>query len=230
MHVAIIMDGNGRWATERGLPRVFGHRAGVPRVEECVRAAPDLGIKELTLFAFSTENWKRPRPEIVNLFRLMRIYFNRKARDLYAEGVRVRFIGRREALPKVILDTIDYVESLTRDRERLLLNIAVDYGGRDEILRAAGFLIEASKRGELPDGPITEVQLKAMSDLPDATDPDLIIRTGGDRRISNFMLWHAAYSEIEFTPELWPDFTKTRLGEIIGEFAKRERRFGAVAE
>lgn len=228
MHVAIIMDGNGRWATDRGLPRVFGHRAGVKRVEETVRAAPDLGISALTLYAFSTENWKRPDREVNALFTLLRVYFNRKAQELFAEGVRVRFIGNRDRLSRNVVQTMTMVEELTAPCTRLMLNIAVDYGGRDEMLRVMRGLVAQAAAGEIAPADVNDEQVRALSDLADMPEPDLLIRTGGERRLSNFLLWHLAYSELDFLPMLWPDFTTTDLGDALERFRGRERRYGGV--
>lgn len=229
MHVALILDGNGRWANRRGMPRVFGHRAGVLRVEECVRIAPDIGITDLTLYAFSTENWHRPVREVNSLFGLLKFYFARKANELAREGVRVRFIGRRGDLHPSVVRTMERVEQLTAKETKLNLNIAVDYGGRDEILRIMRQAADLVRDGTISSADITETFVMQHSDLPVSGAPDLVIRTGGDRRISNFLLWHIAYSEFEFVDELWPDFTASALGDIVARFDKRERRFGRVA-
>jgi undecaprenyl diphosphate synthase len=229
MHIAIIMDGNGRWAQKQELPRTMGHRAGVLAVEECVRAAANLNVTDLTLYAFSTENWRRPRPEISALFRLFNGYFKNKARELKKEGVSVRFIGRRDKLSKAVLKTMTEVETLTKDGVRLILNIGIDYGGRDEILRATNKLIDGVLRRKILPSDIDEDLFSKYTDLPfNRADPDLIIRTGGDRRLSNFMLWHAAYSEIEFTDTLWPDFDKSHLAASIESLKIRNRRFGGL--
>lgn len=228
MHIAIIMDGNGRWAQRRSLPRVFGHRAGVSRVEECVRAAPDLGIAELTLYAFSTENWKRTPYEVSSIFRLLRVYFNRKAQELAAEGVRVRFIGRRDRLSDPVRATMKFVEDLTEGCTRLSLNIAIDYGGRDELLRVMQQCARLGAEEGLSPDEIDEDFVARHSDLPHANAPDLVIRTGGERRISNFLLWHVAYSEFIFEDALWPDFTVEKLQQSLETLKGRERRFGGV--
>ena len=224
----MILDGNGRWAQQRGMPRVLGHRAGVLRVEECVRAAPDLGITSLTLYAFSTENWRRPAREVNALFGLLKFYFTRKANELASEGVLVRFIGRRSGLNPSVLRTMCKVEELTQSGSRLNLNIAVDYGGRDEILRVMRHAARLARDGQIAPEDVTEDFFTANSDLAASGCPDLVIRTGGDRRISNFLLWHIAYSELEFVDELWPDFSAEALGKIVAAFGKRERRFGQV--
>lgn len=229
MHVALILDGNGRWATNRGMPRILGHRAGVLRVEECVRIAPDIGITDLTLYAFSTENWRRPAREVNALFALLKFYFTRKAQELASEGVRVRFIGRREDLHRSVVLTMERVEKLTQNGKRLNLNIAVDYGGRDEILRVIRRAAEMVRDGALAAAEIDEAFVARNSDLAESGQPDLVIRTGGDKRISNFLLWHIAYSELEFVDALWPDFTAGALEGIVANFGNRERRFGRIA-
>ena len=229
MHIAIIMDGNGRWAQKQELPRTMGHRAGVLAVEECVRAAANLNVTDLTLYAFSTENWRRPRPEISALFRLFNGYFKNKARELKDEGVSVRFIGRRDKLSKAVLKTMNEVETLTKGGDRLILNIGIDYGGRDEILRATNKLIDGVLKRKILPSDIDEDLFFKYTDLPfNRADLDLIIRTGGDRRLSNFMLWHAAYSEFEFTDTLWPDFDKSHLAASIESLKIRNRRFGGL--
>ena len=223
------MDGNGRWAQKQELPRTMGHRAGVLAVEECVRAAANLNVTDLTLYAFSTENWRRPRPEISALFRLFNGYFKNKARELKEEGVSVRFIGRRDKLSKAVLKTMSEVETLTQAGTRLILNIGIDYGGRDEILRATNKLIDGVLGRKILPSDVDEDLFSKYTDLPfNRPDPDLIIRTGGDRRLSNFMLWHAAYSEIEFTDTLWPDFDNNHLAKSIEGLKSRNRRFGGL--
>ncbi|WP_368344631.1 polyprenyl diphosphate synthase [Pelagovum sp. HNIBRBA483] len=228
MHVAIIMDGNGRWATERGWPRVIGHQHGVKRVEDIVRASPGLGVKALTLYAFSTENWKRSTTEVEALFKLMRMYINRKSKELLRQNVRVRFLGRRDKLSPEVLARVAHVERLTKECDGLQLNIAVDYGGRDEIVRAAKTMAEKALAGDLGLNDFTEEAFQLHTDLPDLPSPDLIIRTGGDKRLSNFMLWHAAYSEFDFLPVLWPDFKPALLEKSLDDFRSRDRRFGGV--
>lgn len=229
MHVALILDGNGRWATKRGMPRIVGHRAGVLRVEECVRIAPDIGITDLTLYAFSTENWGRPAREVNALFGLLKFYFTHKANELAREGVRVRFIGRRADLHPSVVRIMERVEALTQNETKLNLNIAVDYGGRDEILRIMRRSADMVRDGAITSAQIDEAFVAKHSDLDASGPPDLVIRTGGDRRVSNFLLWHIAYSEFEFVDELWPDFTAAALQAIVSRFDKRERRFGRVA-
>ena len=225
------MDGNGRWAQNQNLPRTLGHRAGVLAVEACVRAAAKLNVSDLTLYAFSTENWKRPRPEISALFKLFNGYFKNKARELKKEGVTVRFIGRRDKLSKPVLKTMYEVESLTKGGTRLILNIGIDYGGRDEIIRTTNKLIDGVLIGNISKSEINEDLFSNYTDLPfNRPSPDLIIRTGGERRLSNFMLWHAAYSEIEFSDILLPDFNYKHLEKSINQLNVRERRFGGLKD
>lgn len=228
MHIAIIMDGNGRWAEARGLSRTRGHRAGAVRAEECIRAAPDLGIRELTLYAFSTENWRRPAHETTSVFRILRVYLNRKIRQLIAEGVRVRFIGRRDQLPGPVQATMRTVEAMTRSNRRLLLNIAVDYGGQDEMIRVMRQCVRRGAEGSLSAEMVDEAMVLALSDLPDGTPPDLVIRTGGERRLSNFLLWHIAYSELDFIDVWWPDFSLPQMEAALARFRGRARRFGGL--
>jgi undecaprenyl diphosphate synthase len=227
MHVAIIMDGNGRWAESRGMHRINGHKEGAKRVEEIVRHAPTLGITNLTLYAFSTENWQRPSLEIQTLFQLIKLYLRKKVYILKLENVKINFIGRRNQLPKSVVAEMHNSEAATQNCTGLQLNIAVDYGGRDEILRAVNqFMCEKITASSQ----IDETTLKKYSDLKDQPDPDLIIRTGGDKRLSNFMLWHAAYSELNFVDTLWPDFSLLELNSALENFSARDRRFGAVPQ
>ncbi|WP_284163097.1 polyprenyl diphosphate synthase [Frigidibacter sp. SD6-1] len=227
-HVAIIMDGNGRWATSRGWPRLVGHRRGANKVRAIVRAAPGLGIKHLTIFAFSTENWKRSTEEVLGLMALFARYIRNEAEKLREAGVRVRFIGSRDRLDPVIQELMAGIEAKTRDCERLTLTVAINYGGRDEIARAAKKLAEDVAAGRLKPEEAGEDALAARLDTADMPDPDLIIRTSGETRTSNFLLWQSAYAEYEFTPTLWPDFTPEELAAIIDRFSRRERRFGGV--
>lgn len=230
MHLAIIMDGNGRWARLRNLPRAFGHRAGALRVEECVRAAPSLGVRELTLYAFSTENWKRTPYEVASIFRLLRVYFTRKANELRSEGVCVRFIGRRDQLAEPVRATMHHVEEITRQGDRLRLNIALDYGGQNELVRIVRRCVSLGSEGLLSPDLVDEALVTAHSDLPDSTPPDLVLRTGGEQRLSNFLLWHVAYSELDFIEDLWPDFTVAKLEAALDKFQRRTRRFGGITE
>lgn len=227
-HVAIIMDGNGRWARRRGLPRIAGHKRGVETVRKIVDACPELGIKYLTLFAFSTENWKRSSEEIDGLMQLFRLYMTREAEKLKREDVRVRFLGRREGLAPDIVDMMENLEAETADRTRFGLNVALNHGGRDEISRAMQRIARKVSDGALQPDAITEEVINAHLDSAGLPDPCLIVRTSGEFRISNFLLWQAAYAEYEFLDTLWPDFTADMLSEIVSRFGQRERRFGAV--
>ncbi|MDO5530278.1 MAG: polyprenyl diphosphate synthase [Paracoccus sp. (in: a-proteobacteria)] len=225
-HVAIIMDGNGRWAQNRGWPRLVGHRKGAMRVKEIVRACPDLGVGWLTVYAFSTENWKRSTEEVIGLMKIFRRYIEREADGLSAEGVRMRFIGGRERLDDKLQDLMAGIEARTSGNTRLNLTVAINYGGRDEIMRAARRLADQVASGAL-EAP-SEEDFVACLDTAGHPDPDLIIRTSGETRTSNFLPWQAAYSEYEFTPTLWPDFTPAHLAEILDRFGLRERRFGGA--
>lgn len=223
-HVAVIMDGNGRWATQRGWPRLVGHRRGAERVRQIVRAAPELGIRWLTIYAFSTENWKRSTEEVLGLMAIFSRYIQREADKLAEEGVRVRFIGGRGRLDEKLQRLMAGIEARTATNTRLDLTIAINYGGRDELTRAFRRLIE---EGRDPDS-ITEDDIAGALDTHDLPDPDLVIRTSGETRVSNFLLWQAAYAEYEFTPTLWPDFTPEELARILDRFSGRERRFGTA--
>ncbi len=227
-HVAIIMDGNGRWAQARGRPRLFGHHAGARRVREIVEACPDLGVKYLTIFAFSTENWKRTQKEVAGLMSLFRRYIQREARDLFERGVRVRFIGDRVRLEPKLVDLMDELELMTAQNSRVHLTIALNYGGRDEVTRAARRMAHDVQAGRLSPGDVDEETLPKYLDTCVLPDPDLVIRTSGEARISNFLLWQSAYSEYEFIDTLWPDFTAEVFAEVVARYAGRERRFGAV--
>ena len=226
-HIAIIMDGNGRWAKNRGWPRLVGHRRGAERVKQIVRAAPDLGIGWMTVYAFSTENWKRSTEEVLGLMKIFRIYIKREADGLAAEGVRMRFIGARERLDPKLQALMAGIEARTAGNTRLNLTVAINYGGRDELTRASARLAERIARGEVAATP-TEADLAACLDTAGHPDPDLVIRTSGETRTSNFLPWQAAYSEYEFTPVLWPDFTAAHLAEILDRTSLRQRRFGAA--
>ncbi len=228
-HVAIIMDGNGRWATQKGWPRLVGHRKGAERVRGVVRAAPDLGIRWLTLYAFSTENWKRSTEEVLGLMGLFARYIRREAEALSREGVRVRFIGDRRRLDAKLRDLMGWIENRTVGNTRLDLVIAINYGGRDELIRAARKLACQAAQGGLDPDTIDEAAVSAALDTADVPDPDLVIRTSGESRVSNFLLWQAAYAEFDFTPVLWPDFTPQTLAEIMDRFGQRQRRFGGAS-
>lgn len=227
-HVAIIMDGNGRWAQMRGRPRLFGHHAGARRVRDILEACPDLGVKYLTVFAFSTENWKRTQTEVAGLMKLFRRYIQREAAELLAKGVRVRFIGDRVRLDAKLVRLMDELELLTSNNDRVHLTIALNYGGRDEVTRAAKRLAYEIEVGNLSYKDVDAETLSRFLDTHFLPDPDLVIRTSGEARISNFLLWQSAYAEYEFVDTLWPDFTAEEFGRVIGSYGTRDRRFGAV--
>lgn len=227
-HIAIIMDGNGRWAKARGLPRAAGHRAGVEALRQTVRNADDLGIRWITVYAFSSENWSRPKSEVSDLMGLLKLFIRRDLAELHQNGVKVRVIGERQSLQPDIAALLDEAELLTRDNSALNLVIAFNYGSRDEIARAATRIAEAAVAGQLDPRDITPESFGAFLDTVDIPDPDLIIRTGGEIRLSNFLLWQAAYAELIFLSCYWPDFGKAHLVEAIQTFAARERRFGGV--
>jgi undecaprenyl diphosphate synthase len=228
-HVAIIMDGNGRWAKARMLPRVMGHRAGVAAVRTIVRAAQDIGIEYLTLYGFSSENWKRPVTEVNDLMGLLRMYIKDDLEELHKQGVEVRVIGAKSRLEGDIIDLIEHAQTRTRGNPKLKFVIAFNYGGQDEIVEAARRVAEDVASGKLkPDGVTREtfVSYLATAGIP---DPDLVIRTSGERRLSNFLIWQTAYSEFVFTDTLWPDFTKAHLLAAVREFQGRDRRFGGLS-
>jgi undecaprenyl diphosphate synthase len=225
-HVAIIMDGNGRWARARGLPRVAGHRQGAEAVRRAVVACIELGIDYLTIYAFSSENWKRPEREIDDLMGLLGLYLRNEVAELAERGVRVRFIGDRGRLSPDIRRLIDAAEASTRANRALTLTVALNYGGRHEIVRAARRLAEDAAAGRLDPSTVTEAAFAARLDTHDIPDPDLVIRTSGEQRLSNFLLWQAAYAELVFLPTLWPDFRKADLEDAVSEFCRRERRYG----
>ncbi|WP_296427455.1 polyprenyl diphosphate synthase [Yoonia sp.] len=227
-HVAIIMDGNGRWAQQRNRPRLFGHHAGARRVREIVAACPDLGVKYLTIFAFSTENWKRTQTEVAGLMSLFRKYIEREAKALLKNGVRVRFIGDRIRLDVKLVRLMDELELLTADNDLVHLTIAINYGGRDEVTRAAKRLAYEVEMGRLTHNDVDAETLSRFLDTRVLPDPDLVIRTSGEARISNFLLWQSAYSEYEFVDTLWPDFTAVEFARVLSSYGRRERRFGAV--
>jgi undecaprenyl diphosphate synthase len=226
-HVAIIMDGNGRWAKSRGLPRVAGHRRGAEAVRRTVMAAADLGIRYLTLFGFSSENWKRPANEITDLMGLLRHYLRGEIAELHRKGVRFRVIGDRARLPADIVTLIDNSEALTRDNQLIDLAIALSYGGRAEIAQAARRIAEEVKTGQLAVEDVDEACFGRHLLTAGIPDPDLLIRTSGEQRISNFLLWQSAYAELVFTDTLWPDFDKADLERALRDFQARERRYGA---
>ena len=227
-HVAIIMDGNGRWASARGLPRSEGHRRGVEALRRTVRAAGDLGIGILTIFSFSSENWSRPPAEIRDLMGLLRRFVRNDLAELHQNGVHVRVIGEREGLDPEIRRLLEEAEDLTRDNDKLMLVVAFNYGARQEIARAAQRVAVEIAAGRLPATALTAETLAAHLDTADLPDPDLIIRTSGEQRLSNFLLWQAAYSELVFVPTYWPDFDRSTLEGAIAEYRRRERRFGGL--
>lgn len=229
-HVAIIMDGNGRWANARGLPRAAGHRQGAEAVRRTVAGAIELGISYLTLYGFSSENWKRPATEVEDLMGLLRRYLQGEIAELHKKGIRLRVIGERARLPADIVRLIDDAETRTAGMDRLDLVMAISYGGRQDILAAARRLAEQAAAGHLDAAEIDEARLSEALSTQGIPDPDLVIRTSGEKRISNFLLWQSAYSELVFVDKLWPDFGKDDLAASILEFQQRDRRYGAAAE
>lgn len=228
-HVAIIMDGNGRWAQARRRPRLFGHRAGAARIREILESCPDLGVKYLTIFAFSTENWKRTQAEVAGLMSLFESYILKEAKNLKDSGVRVRFIGDRVKLESKLVDLMDDLEMMTQDNDLVHLTIAINYGGRDEVARATRRLARDVELKKISARDINEETLPKYLDTHVLPDPDLVIRTSGEARISNFLLWQSAYSEYEFIDTLWPDFTAEIFAKVVLRYSKRLRRFGGVA-
>ncbi len=226
-HIGIIMDGNGRWAQARGLPRTAGHRKGIEAVRAIVQAAPDLGIPYLTLYGFSLENWSRPILEINELMGLLRHYLRSELAELHKNGVRLRTIGNLDRLPEDIRALVRNAEVTTQGNDRLNLTIALSYGGRQEIVMAAQRLAKAVATGQLAPEAIDEAILEASLSTADLPDPDLIIRTSGEKRLSNFLLWQSAYSEMVFVDTLWPEFGREELKAAIREYQQRERRYGS---
>ncbi len=222
-HIAIVMDGNGRWATRRFLPRLAGHRQGVESLRRCVRACVARGVGVLTVFAFSSENWNRPADEVSGLMDLLAKALAREVPQLSRDGVRLHFVGEKSGLSDKMRDGLRQAEAATAGNGRLVLNVCFNYGGRWDIAQAAAAL---AARGE----PITESSLHAAMGMAHVPDPDLLIRTGGEKRISNFLLWQAAYTELYFSDRLWPDFDEAALDEAIADYAARERRFGRTSE
>ncbi|MBU1357880.1 MAG: di-trans,poly-cis-decaprenylcistransferase [Gammaproteobacteria bacterium] len=221
-HIAIVMDGNGRWATRRFLPRVAGHKQGVEALRRCVTACADRGVGVLTVFAFSSENWNRPVEEVSGLMDLMVVALGREVPKLSKDGVRLHFVGERGGLSEKIVAGLVQAEAATAHNTRLVLNVCFNYGGRWDIARAAAQLVA---RGE----PLTEINLDRAMALAHVPDPDLFIRTGGEQRLSNFLLWQGAYSELFFTDRLWPEFDEAALDEAIAAYQQRERRFGQTS-
>ena len=227
-HVAIIMDGNGRWAEQRGQPRLVGHHAGAKRIREIVEACPAVGVKYLTIFAFSTENWKRTQSEVSGLMRLFKRYIRRESQNLVDDGVRVRFIGDRINLNEQLVRTMDELELVTADNKKVNLTLALNYGGRDEVTRAVQRLAREIEQQRLTAKEVSAKVLAGFLDTHFLPDPDLVIRTSGEARISNFLLWQSAYAEYEFIETLWPDFNSQEFSQLVLKFRTRERRYGAV--
>jgi undecaprenyl diphosphate synthase len=225
LHVAIIMDGNGRWATQRGLPRVAGHRAGVAAVRRVVERAPDLGISRLTLYAFSSDNWRRPASEVESIFRLLRTFLRSETERLRQHGTRVQIIGRRDRLPKLVLREIERSERATASGSRLHLCVAIDYSSRDAITRAVASAATACSAGTSAEL-LAPLLTKALT--AEGGDVDLLIRPGGEKRLSDFLLWESAYAELLFIDRMWPEFDEIDLEGALNEFSRRERRFGKV--
>ncbi|WP_440108864.1 polyprenyl diphosphate synthase [Acidovorax sp. BL-A-41-H1] len=222
-HIAIVMDGNGRWATRRFLPRLAGHKQGVDSLRRCARACVQRGVSVLTVFAFSSENWNRPADEVSGLMELLAMALAREVPQLRADGVRLHFVGERAGLSSKVVEGLAQAEVATAHNTRLVLNVCFNYGGRWDIAQAAAALAASGE-------PITEASLHAAMGMAHVPDPDLVIRTGGEMRISNFLLWQAAYSELYFSDRLWPDFDEAALDEAIAAYAGRERRFGKTSE
>ena len=227
-HVAVIMDGNGRWAARRGLPRSSGHQAGMAAVRECIEGAVESGVEALTLFAFSQENWQRPPEEIEALMTLLQEYVRSEGEELREKGARVKMLGDLERLTPAARAAVDSIERETAAGSALALNICLSYGSRAEIARAARLLAEEVREGRLDPADIDEAALAARLYTAELPDPDLLIRTSGEHRLSNFLLWQVAYAEFHVTPVLWPDFTRRHLFEAILDFQRRDRRFGRV--
>lgn len=227
-HIAIIMDGNGRWAKKRGLPRIFGHRTGIESVREIVRTCSELGVEYLTLYTFSRENWKRPKEEVDALMKMLKRLLRREVDDLNRRNVKIKAIGRLEDLPDEVLEELKRAIDITKNNTGLKLYLALSYGGRAEIVDATRKIAEKIKRGEIEPEDIDEETFKNALYDPELPDPDLLIRTSGEMRISNFLLWHIAYTELYITPTLWPDFRRSELLKAIEDYKRRERRFGGI--
>jgi undecaprenyl diphosphate synthase len=229
-HIAIIMDGNGRWAKERGLPRIEGHRRGSEVVDEIVTASRDLGVRYLTLYAFSMENWARPKDEIAALMALLKDFLINKRPKLLKNEIRLLSIGDVERLPADVLKTLRETEEATRGLDKMFLILALSYSARDEIVRVVNELLKEKERGDFRDNFISVERFSDYLDTAGIPDPDLLIRTSGERRISNFLLWQSAYTELYFCETLWPEFNREELVRAIGEYQRRERRFGKTSE
>ena len=228
-HVAIIMDGNRRWARSRGMPPTYGHRRGAEAVRRAVEGCMKEGVRYLTLFAFSSENWRRPASEVGDLMDLLRVYFRRELNELCRNGVQLRVIGDRAGLPADIIDLIDQTEAVSRDNERIIVIMALNYGSRREITEAARRLAREAQAGLLDPAEIDEQLFGEHLSTADIPDPDLLIRTSGEQRISNFLLWQLAYTELVFVPFSWPDFSEEHLRDALREYQRRDRRYGASA-
>lgn len=228
VHVAIIMDGNGRWASAKGLPRTAGHKRGAEAARRAVKGAVSLGVSYLTLYGFSSENWKRPVSEVDDLMGLLRWYLRSQVSEMQKEGIKLRVIGDRSRLPTDLIGLIADAEASTADNRRLNLTVALSYGGRQEIIAAAQRLAQRVAENALDPAAINEKTFQAELETADLPDPDLIIRTSGEQRISNFLIWQSAYSELVFIDKLWPDFGERELSEAIQEYQSRERRYGAA--
>lgn len=226
-HVAVIMDGNGRWAFERGLPRLAGHKAGAEAVSRCLRAAINRGVKYLTLYAFSSENWSREPTEVADLTSLLRYYLRHKVAELHKEGVRIRFIGDLARFDVSLREELSRAEVLTRDNTRITLLLALSYGGRGDIVQAAHRLAQAVASGDLKPDQITETLFADKLWTAGIPDPDVVVRTSGEFRLSNFLLWQSAYAELVFLDVFWPDFNEGHFATVLDTYARRERRFGA---
>ncbi|MBP9041155.1 MAG: isoprenyl transferase [Anaerolineaceae bacterium] len=224
-HIAIIMDGNGRWAEARGLPRLEGHKAGTENLRQIIRGCVDAGVKYLTIYAFSTENWGRPREEVEGLISILELFLDRELDELCAEGVKICHLGRLEAMPEKVRRKVEHSVEITCNNSRLILSVAWNYGGRDEIVYAIQKMIKEKVQPQ----DVTEDLVSQYLFTKDIPDPDLIIRTSGEMRISNFLIWQAAYAEWYITPTLWPDFNKEELVKAIASYGQRDRRFGKVS-
>lgn len=228
MHVGIIMDGNGRWATKRGLPRLMGHKRGADRVKAIVKACPDLGVSTLTLYAFSTENWKRAAHEVEGLMKLFRGYLQNNLVELHKKNVRVRFLGDPTPLADDLREQMETLVELTKNNTLMTLNVAINYGGQDELVRATRKIAELVQSGKLSVGDIDADTIADNLDTAGQNDPDLIVRTAGEVRLSNFMTWQSAYSELSFIEQSWPEFTPEVFAEVLTNYRDRTRQFGAV--
>jgi len=229
-HLAIIMDGNGRWAEQRRLPRILGHRKGVETVQSIVDECLDLGIEYLTLYAFSSENWGRPQEEVEALMGLLGTFLKKELNQIHKRGIRLMAIGELGRLPKSISNILMNIIKKTAGNQRMVLNLALSYGSRNELTRAVQIIGNAVADGVLPANQITEESIRAALDTRDIPDPDLLIRTSGEMRISNFLLWQLAYTELYFCDVLWPDFSREEMSKALAEYARRQRRFGKTAE